>query len=133
MRHVVPSHCRKFLQRSGKDHSILLVLPSGIFHYRFIVDGEWRYIPDLPFEADEIGRVCNLLDVHVYVLLLLHLASIFSSSLLSLSHSQDHSGGGCKKGGYVLKHANQTCSCDKEQERQRLTRKCYASMYMGYL
>ncbi|XP_040994883.1 SNF1-related protein kinase regulatory subunit beta-1 [Juglans microcarpa x Juglans regia] len=58
---------KKLLQRSGKDHSILMVLPSGIFHYRFIVDGEWRYIPDLPFAADEIGRVCNLLDVHDHV------------------------------------------------------------------
>ncbi|KAH6836990.1 5'-AMP-activated protein kinase beta-2 subunit protein [Perilla frutescens var. hirtella] len=58
---------RKILQRSGKDHSILLVLPSGIFRYRFIVDGEVRYIPDLPIETDEMGRVCNLLDVHDYV------------------------------------------------------------------
>uniref|UniRef100_A0A7N0UZX4 Association with the SNF1 complex (ASC) domain-containing protein n=1 Tax=Kalanchoe fedtschenkoi TaxID=63787 RepID=A0A7N0UZX4_KALFE len=59
--------CRKTLQRSGKDHSILLVLPSGIYHYKFIVDGEWRHAPDLPSIADEMGRVCNLLDVHDYV------------------------------------------------------------------
>ncbi|XVF20213.1 hypothetical protein REPUB_Repub11eG0178400 [Reevesia pubescens] len=58
---------RRALQRSGKDHSILLVLPSGIYHYKFIVDGEWRYTPDLPFVADEMGHVCNLLDVHDYV------------------------------------------------------------------
>lgn len=57
--------CRKLLQRSGKDHTVLLVLPSGIYHYKFIVDGEWRYIPDLPYVADEVGGVCNLLDVHV--------------------------------------------------------------------
>ncbi|KAL0389259.1 UNVERIFIED_CONTAM: SNF1-related protein kinase regulatory subunit beta-1, partial [Sesamum calycinum] len=44
-----------------------LVLPSGIFHYKFIVDGEVRYIPDLPSETDEMGGVCNLLDVHDYV------------------------------------------------------------------
>ncbi|KAK4487468.1 hypothetical protein RD792_005898 [Penstemon davidsonii] len=55
---------RKILQKSGKDHSILLVLPAGIFHYKFIVDGEVRYIPDLPSETDEIGCVCNLLDVN---------------------------------------------------------------------
>ncbi|XP_048234050.1 SNF1-related protein kinase regulatory subunit beta-1 isoform X2 [Ricinus communis] len=30
-------------------------------------DGEWRYIPDLPFVADEMGRICNLLDVDDYV------------------------------------------------------------------
>ncbi|KAL6956941.1 galactose metabolism-related protein, partial [Sarracenia purpurea var. burkii] len=56
---------RKTLQRSGKDHSILLVLSLGIYHYSFIVDGERRYTPDLPFVADEMGHVCNLLDVHV--------------------------------------------------------------------
>ena len=61
---MISTH-RKMLQRSGKDHSILLVLPSGIYHYKFIVDGEQRYIPDLPFVADETGHVCNLLDVHV--------------------------------------------------------------------
>lgn len=55
---------RKKLQRSGKDHSILLVLPSGVYHYRFVVDGEQRYIPDLPSVADEMGHTCNLLDVH---------------------------------------------------------------------
>ncbi|GKV01190.1 hypothetical protein SLEP1_g13765 [Rubroshorea leprosula] len=58
---------RKALQRSGKDHSILLVLPSGMYHYKFIVDGEWKYVPDLPFVADEAGHVCNLLDVNEYV------------------------------------------------------------------
>ncbi|KAL3828673.1 hypothetical protein ACJIZ3_017475 [Penstemon smallii] len=58
---------RKMLQKSGKDHSILLVLPAGIFHYKFIVDGEVRYIPDLPSETDEIGCVCNLLDVNDFV------------------------------------------------------------------
>nr|GLL31544.1 SNF1-related protein kinase regulatory subunit beta-1 isoform X1 [Ipomoea trifida]GME03632.1 SNF1-related protein kinase regulatory subunit beta-1 [Ipomoea batatas] len=58
---------RKTLQRSGKDHTILLVLPSGVYRYKFIVDGEVRYIPDIPFVADEIGGVCNLLDVNGYV------------------------------------------------------------------
>ncbi|KAF8398147.1 hypothetical protein HHK36_017073 [Tetracentron sinense] len=58
---------RKKLQRAGKDHSILLVLPSGIYQYKFIVDGEWRYIPDLPCIEDEMGCISNLLDVHDYV------------------------------------------------------------------
>ncbi|KAG6760776.1 hypothetical protein POTOM_033956 [Populus tomentosa] len=58
---------RKKLQRSGKDHSILMVLPPGIYHCKFIVDGEWRYIPDLPVVTDEMGCVCNLLDVHDFV------------------------------------------------------------------
>uniref|UniRef100_A0A1J3GU40 SNF1-related protein kinase regulatory subunit beta-1 n=1 Tax=Noccaea caerulescens TaxID=107243 RepID=A0A1J3GU40_NOCCA len=58
---------RKKLQKSGKDHSILFVLPSGIYHYKVIVDGESKHIPDLPFISDEIGNVCNILDVHNYV------------------------------------------------------------------
>ncbi|KAF5744980.1 SNF1-related protein kinase regulatory subunit beta-1 [Tripterygium wilfordii] len=58
---------RKILQRSGKDHSIILILPEGIYHYKFVVDGQWRYIPDVPFVADEMGHVCNLLDVNAYL------------------------------------------------------------------
>ncbi|XP_047327163.1 SNF1-related protein kinase regulatory subunit beta-1 [Impatiens glandulifera] len=58
---------RRKLQRSGKDHSILLVLPMGIYHYRFIVDGEPRYIQDLSHVADERGQTYNILDVNDYV------------------------------------------------------------------
>ncbi|MQL95083.1 hypothetical protein Taro_027734 [Colocasia esculenta] len=57
---------RRILQRSGKDHSILLVLSSGVYRYKFIVDGECRYTPDLPCVADDTGHVLNLLDVHDY-------------------------------------------------------------------
>ncbi|XP_074285548.1 SNF1-related protein kinase regulatory subunit beta-1 isoform X1 [Silene latifolia] len=55
---------RKILQRSGKDHTVLLVLPSGIYHYRFIVDGETRYMPDQPCVSTEMGLVWNVLDVN---------------------------------------------------------------------
>ncbi|KAF8719407.1 hypothetical protein HU200_024119 [Digitaria exilis] len=58
---------RRALERSGKDHTILLVLPSGLYHYRIIVDGESRYIPEQPYITDERGQVANLLDVHDYV------------------------------------------------------------------
>ncbi|EXB54662.1 SNF1-related protein kinase regulatory subunit beta-1 [Morus notabilis] len=58
---------RRTMQRSGKDFSILLVLPAGIYRYKLIVDGEWRYIPELPFIADDRGHICNLLDVNDYV------------------------------------------------------------------
>ncbi|XP_010251718.1 PREDICTED: SNF1-related protein kinase regulatory subunit beta-1 [Nelumbo nucifera] len=58
---------RRKLQRSGKDYSLLLVLPSGIYQYKFIIDGEWRYIPELPYVADDTGCICNLLDVNDYV------------------------------------------------------------------
>ncbi|KAB5540730.1 hypothetical protein DKX38_013704 [Salix brachista] len=65
--HGTMTETMKKLQRSGKDHSILMVLPPGIYHYKFIVDGEWRHIPDLPLVTDEMGCVCNLLDVHDFV------------------------------------------------------------------
>ncbi|XP_074567539.1 SNF1-related protein kinase regulatory subunit beta-1-like [Curcuma longa] len=58
---------RKPLQRSGKDHAILLVLPSGVYHYKFIIDGQPRHMPDLPFVTDEMGNIINLLDVHDHV------------------------------------------------------------------
>ncbi|KAJ1427116.1 Immunoglobulin-like fold [Sesbania bispinosa] len=32
------------LQRSGKDFTIMKVLPSGVYQYRFIVDGQWRKV-----------------------------------------------------------------------------------------
>jgi hypothetical protein len=53
------------MQKSGKDHSLLLVLPSGIYRYIFVVDGERRCLPDLPCETDSMGNVVNLLDVNV--------------------------------------------------------------------
>lgn len=56
------------MQRTGKDFSILLVLPSGVYHYRFLVDGEWRYIPEFPFLPGESGHICNVLDVNVRIL-----------------------------------------------------------------
>ncbi|KAM0864228.1 hypothetical protein ACQ4PT_044035 [Festuca glaucescens] len=58
---------RRVLERSGKDHAVLLVLPSGIYHYRIIVDGEPRYVSEQPHVTDERGQVANLLDVHEYV------------------------------------------------------------------
>ncbi|CAN4095974.1 unnamed protein product [Withania somnifera] len=37
-------------RRQGKDFTILKVLPSGVYRYRFIVDGQWRcspyYVPE---------------------------------------------------------------------------------------
>uniref|UniRef100_A0A0C9RW49 TSA: Wollemia nobilis Ref_Wollemi_Transcript_9693_1409 transcribed RNA sequence n=1 Tax=Wollemia nobilis TaxID=56998 RepID=A0A0C9RW49_9CONI len=58
---------RQPLHRAGKDFTIMLVLPSGIYQYKFIVDGEWRYVPDLPWITDEMGNANNVLDVHDYV------------------------------------------------------------------
>ncbi|XP_042384688.1 SNF1-related protein kinase regulatory subunit beta-1-like [Zingiber officinale] len=58
---------RKTMQLSGKDYSTLLVLPSGVYHYKFIVDGELRYIPNLPHMTNANGQTVNILDVSEYV------------------------------------------------------------------
>ncbi|MCD7451718.1 SNF1- protein kinase regulatory subunit beta-2 [Datura stramonium] len=58
---------RNLLQRSGKDFTILKVLPSGVYWYRFIIDGQWRCSPDLPCVQDEVGNTYNILDVKDYV------------------------------------------------------------------
>lgn len=54
---------RDFLQKSGKDFTIVKVLPSGVYHYRFIVDGQWRYSPELPQEHDDLGNIFHVLDL----------------------------------------------------------------------
>ncbi|MED6121314.1 SNF1- protein kinase regulatory subunit beta-2, variant 2 [Stylosanthes scabra] len=55
------------LQRSGKDFTIMKVLPSGVYQFRFIVDGQWRYAPDLPWAQDDAGLTYNILDLQDYV------------------------------------------------------------------
>ncbi|KAH9613722.1 hypothetical protein KSS87_000696 [Heliosperma pusillum] len=58
---------RKPLQRSGKDFTLMKVLSSGVYQYRFIVDGMWRYAPDLPCSQDDSGNYYNVLDLQEYV------------------------------------------------------------------
>ncbi|XP_076921540.1 SNF1-related protein kinase regulatory subunit beta-2-like [Bidens hawaiensis] len=58
---------RKPLQRSGKDFIILKILPSGVYQYRFIVDGQLRYSHDVPWTQDEAGNTYNILDLQEYV------------------------------------------------------------------
>ncbi|XP_042445274.1 SNF1-related protein kinase regulatory subunit beta-1-like [Zingiber officinale] len=58
---------RKPMQRSGKDHTLLMNLPSGVYQYKFLVDGQYKCIPDLPHITDEMGNATNVLDVHDYV------------------------------------------------------------------
>lgn len=55
------------LQRSGKDFTIMKVLPSGVYQFRFIVDGRWRHAPDLPWEQDDAANTYNILDLQDYV------------------------------------------------------------------
>ncbi|KAL7212400.1 hypothetical protein ACSBR2_015145 [Camellia fascicularis] len=58
---------RKPLQRSGKDFTIMKVLPSGVYQYRFIVDGQCRHAPDMPWAQDDTGNAYNILDLQDYV------------------------------------------------------------------
>ncbi|GFQ03099.1 snf1-related protein kinase regulatory subunit beta-2 [Phtheirospermum japonicum] len=58
---------RKPLQRSGKDFTIMMVLSSGVYQYRFIVDGQLRYSTDQLWEQDESGNAYNVLDLQDYV------------------------------------------------------------------
>ncbi|KAK6919209.1 AMP-activated protein kinase, glycogen-binding domain [Dillenia turbinata] len=53
------------MQRSGKDFTIMKVLPSGVYQYRFIVDGQGMHAPDLPCTYDDMGIVYNILDLKV--------------------------------------------------------------------
>ncbi|XP_078435979.1 SNF1-related protein kinase regulatory subunit beta-2-like isoform X2 [Wolffia australiana] len=51
------------LQRWGEDFSIMKVLPCGVYHYKFVVDGEQRCSTELPRVCDEMGYECNVLDI----------------------------------------------------------------------
>ncbi|CAL1352074.1 unnamed protein product [Linum trigynum] len=73
---------RMRLQKAGKDFTIMKVLPSGVYQYRFIVDGQWRHVPDLPWTQDDAGNAYNILDLQDYVPE--DLESISSFELLSL-------------------------------------------------
>ncbi|KAL2339283.1 hypothetical protein Fmac_013729 [Flemingia macrophylla] len=55
------------LQRSGKDFAIMKVLPSGVYHYRFVVDGRKMYTADSPWAQDHAGNAYNILDLQDYV------------------------------------------------------------------
>ncbi|KAJ9551598.1 hypothetical protein OSB04_015643 [Centaurea solstitialis] len=54
---------RESLEGFGRCFSIMKVLNAGVYHYRFVVDGQWSYDPDLPHECDDLGNVFNVLDL----------------------------------------------------------------------
>lgn len=58
---------RHVMQKSGKDFSLVKLLPPGVYQYKFIVDGEWRYDPSLPLMYDNQGNVNNVLHVQEYI------------------------------------------------------------------
>jgi 5'-AMP-activated protein kinase regulatory beta subunit len=59
---------RQALHRSGtREFAIVKMLPPGVYQYKFIVDGEWKYAPEQPAMYDEMGNVNNVLEVQEYV------------------------------------------------------------------
>ncbi|KAK1431094.1 hypothetical protein QVD17_14321 [Tagetes erecta] len=54
---------RELLEGSGSDFSIVKALHVGVYHYRFVVDGQWTYASDLPHEHDGLGNFFNVLDL----------------------------------------------------------------------
>eukprot|EP00898_Chlorokybus_atmophyticus_P001717 jgi/Chlat1/2546/Chrsp175S02435 len=54
---------RHRMQRSGKEFLLAKMLLPGVYQYKFIVDGEWRYAPDQPAMYDEQGNVNNVIEV----------------------------------------------------------------------
>ncbi|KAF0907599.1 hypothetical protein E2562_018404 [Oryza meyeriana var. granulata] len=58
---------KQIVHKCGKDYCVMLGLSSGVYRYRFIVDGERRFQPDRPCETDIMGTVSNLVDVHDFI------------------------------------------------------------------
>ncbi|CAK9315526.1 unnamed protein product [Citrullus colocynthis] len=54
---------REILQSIGKEFITIKTLPSGIYHYRFMVDGWLTCAPDLPWVCDDSGISYNILDL----------------------------------------------------------------------
>ena len=55
------------MQRSGKDATLVKLLPPGMYQYKFIVDGQWRHDPNLPCMYDNQGNINNVIEVQEYV------------------------------------------------------------------
>jgi len=50
------------LQKVGNEFNTILRLPKGIYYYKFIVDGEWKFSPDDFTAPDEHGNINNIID-----------------------------------------------------------------------
>ncbi|DBB09495.1 TPA: hypothetical protein ACH3X3_008055 [Trebouxia sp. C0006] len=58
---------RHSLQRSGKDFTLVKLLAPGVYQFRFIVDGVWKWAEDEPAVRDDEGNYINVMEVHEYV------------------------------------------------------------------
>jgi len=50
------------LQKVGNEFNTILRLPKGIYYYKFIVDGEWKFSPDDFTAPDDHGNINNIID-----------------------------------------------------------------------
>lgn len=51
------------MQRSHGDFSLIMEIEPGVYHYKFIVDNQWRCAPDQKYVRDANGAYSNVLDV----------------------------------------------------------------------
>ena len=51
------------LHRSGNDFLSIQNLPATLHAYKFVVDDEWRFAPDLPTMTDVEGNINNIIDL----------------------------------------------------------------------
>ncbi|KAL4859538.1 SNF1-related protein kinase regulatory subunit beta-2 [Chlorella vulgaris] len=58
---------RYTMQRSGKDFTLVKLVPPGVYQYKFIVDGQWRHDPNLTSMYDDQGNINNVMEVQEYV------------------------------------------------------------------
>ena len=54
------------MHRSGNDFSYVHNLERGKHAFKFVIDDEWRFAPDLPTVADVEGRINNFIDVTTF-------------------------------------------------------------------
>mmetsp|Transcript_2118 Transcript_2118/g.3678 ORF Transcript_2118/g.3678 Transcript_2118/m.3678 type:complete len:510 (-) Transcript_2118:225-1754(-) len=59
-------HSRQPMQLTHEGHQLMKLLTPGVYQYKFIVDGEWKYAADQPAIMDEMGNVNNVVEVHEY-------------------------------------------------------------------
>ena len=57
---------RTLMHRNGKDFTVIKLMQPGVYQYKFIVDGEWKYAPEQPAMYDERGNVNNVVEVCEY-------------------------------------------------------------------
>eukprot|EP00890_Picochlorum_soloecismus_P004216 jgi/Picsp_1/4796/NSC_02164-R1_snf1-related protein kinase regulatory subunit beta-2 len=58
---------RHVMQKTGRDFSLVKLLPPGVYQYKFIVDGQWRHDPNLTSMYDDQGNINNVVEVQEYI------------------------------------------------------------------